>query len=127
MVGHALAGKHPLSEEVDPDRRCKWLKRDEDVILCGIQHANHGDKGPNGAKGSYGNLEQAYGAGNFGHVHTPGFFREVWFAGTSSILKQGWNSGASGWLHASIVTYPSVSKAIGLRQMVISLDGKFTV
>jgi len=126
MVGHVLAGVNPLAAEMDPDYRCRWLSRDEDKVLCGIQHANHGDKGPNGAKGSYGNLEQAYGAGNYGHVHTPGILRETWFVGTSSILKQGWNSGASGWLHTSILTYPSVSGGLGLRQMVTSLEGKFT-
>ena len=127
MVGHVLSGKNPLAAEVDPDNKCRWLGRDEDVLLAGIQHANHGDKGPNGAKASYTNLEQAYGAGNYGHIHTPGILRESWFVGTSSILKQGWNSGPSGWLHSSVLTYPSVTPgAIGLRQMITSLEGDFT-
>jgi hypothetical protein len=126
MVGHVLNGRNPLAAEIDPDGKALWLDRDQDLFICGIQHACHGDKGPNGAKGSYNNLEQSYGAGTYGHVHTPGILRESWFVGTSSLLKQGWNSGASGWLHSSVLTYPSVSGGIGLRQMITSLEGEFT-
>lgn len=125
LIGHALNGFNPLQASVDPHGRAKWLNRNDDLILAGIQHGVHGDKGANGAKGSAAGLEVTHGAISYGHVHTPGILRDAWAAGTSSKLRLDYNRGASGWLHSSILTYESVSGGIGMRQLITSIEGRW--
>jgi hypothetical protein len=125
LIGHALAGRNPLQAAVDPQGKAKWLTRNDDFILAGIQHGVHGDKGANGAKGSAAGLELTHGAVVYGHVHSPGILRDAWAVGTSSELRMGYNEGSSSWLHTSCLTYESVSGGVGLRQLVTSLDGRW--
>src|SRR5581483_9974911 len=64
-----------------------WLKRDDDFEIARIQLGAHGDKGPNGARGSIKNLESSYGNCVIGHSHSPGILRGCWQVGTSSLFN----------------------------------------
>ena len=119
LVGHILNGHSALQKEIDPNGKCVWLKRNEDLWLAGIQHSCHFDLGPNGAKAGPDNLEATYGYATGGHVHSPYTLRGIMAVGTSSLLRMGYNDGPSGWLHSSIVTHASQSKnCVGLRQRI---------
>lgn len=122
-----------LLEEQDPlkyaiENECgfktdkvKWLARDESYKINGIEQAAHGDKGLNGSRWvSPDSAETAYGACNIAHSHTPIIYRDVFRAGTSTYLRQGYNSGPSSWAHAHIVQYEDSS-----RQLIIFVNGKY--
>lgn len=99
-------------------RKVLWLERDQEFMLAGIDLGQHGDKGPNGSRGTLNSLERAYGACVVGHSHTPGILRDAWQNGTSSLLDLEYNTGGSSWMHSSTIVYPN-----GSRQMIHSIRG----
>jgi hypothetical protein len=96
----------------------RWLKRDEDFKVAFIELGSHGDKGPNGARGSLKSMENGYGNSVSGHSHTPEILRGAWQVGTTSLLKLDYNKGMSSWLHSSCFVY-----ANGSRQLINSING----
>jgi hypothetical protein len=97
-----------------------FLNRDEDYKIAGVELGAHGDKGPNGSRGSKPALERAYGRCVIGHSHTPGILRGVYQVGTSSLFDLGYNQGASSWMHNSCLVYEN-----GQRQLINSIEGKW--
>ncbi len=102
--------------------KIRFLDRDEDYKIAGIELGCHGDKGSNGARGSKANLENAYGRCVIGHSHSPGILRGVYQVGTSSLFDLGYNKGPSSWLHTSCLVY-----ANGQRQLINSIGGKWRI
>jgi hypothetical protein len=100
--------------------KVQFLKRDEDFKVAGIELSSHGDKGPNGSKGSMQAFETSYGACVVGHSHSPAILRHVWRVGTTSLLRLDYNVGASSWMHSSCLVYPN-----GSRQMINSIRGRW--
>lgn len=121
-----IEGHDPLKLAVEKNltwselRKVTWLKRDEDYIIGGIQCGAHGDKGPNGSRGSLASMEKAYGSSVTGHSHTPGILRGAWAVGTSSYLKVGYNQGPSSWLQTHCLVY-----ADGSRQLINMIAGRW--
>jgi len=114
-----LDGKDPLQTAVeakiaDPAvlSKIKWLKRDDDFRLGGVQLGAHGDKGPNGSRGSLRSMEKAYDNSVTGHSHVPGILRGAWSVGTSSYLKLNYNQGPSSWLQAHCLVYYDGSRQL---------------
>lgn len=103
-------------------KKVKWLERDEDYIVSGIQLGAHGDKGANGARGGLKSMEFAYGNSVTGHSHSPEILRGAWQVGTSSKLKLSYNVGPSSWLNSSCLVYPN-----GQRQLINAINGKYKV
>lgn len=103
-------------------KNVKWLERDEDLIISGIQLGAHGDKGANGARGGLQSMEKAYGNSVTGHSHSPEILRGAWQVGTSSKLKLSYNVGPSSWLNTSCLVYPN-----GQRQLINAIDGKYKI
>ena len=99
-------------------KKVKWLGRDEDYVIAKIECGAHGDLGSNGSRGNVASLENAYGNCVIGHAHSPKIIRGVWVVGTSTYLKVGYNSGASGWANSGVLVYPN-----GSRQMIFSIFG----
>ena len=127
LAAAMMDGHDPLWYAVNQDPtydkcadKVRWLNRDEDFKIAGIQLSAHGDKGSNGARGNINNLETAYGNCVIGHMHTPQILRGAWVVGTSSYLKLDYNVGPSSWLHSSIEVYSN-----GTRQMINSIDGNW--
>jgi len=100
--------------------KIRWLERDEDYKIAGIELGAHGDKGANGARGSLMAMENAYGSSVSGHSHTPEILRNAWQVGTLSLLKLNYNKGMSSWFHSSCLVYPN-----GSRQLINSVDGSW--
>jgi len=120
-----IDGHDPLAYAVDEiglsePNKVRWLDRDEDFKIAGVQLGAHGDLGANGARGSLKNIEAAYSNSITGHSHSPEILRNSWQVGTSSYLKLNYNRGPSSWLHTSCLLYKD-----GTRQLINSLNGKW--
>lgn len=94
-----------------------FIDRDDSYVICpdangGIECALHGDKGPNGSRGSAQALAKMGRKVNMGHTHSAEILDGVYVAGTSSRLDLDYVSGPSSWSHSHIVTYPNGKRAI---------------
>lgn len=122
MFAQAIAGIDPLQTYLDPSGIYQWFNRETDFKLDGIQHACHGDLGPNGAKGNPENIEKAHGKATIGHTHSAFIYRGVWGAGHSSHTRHGYNKGASNWTHSHVIQYVG-----GERQIITLIKGKWRI
>lgn len=89
--------------------RFKYIPRKQSMKICGIEHSDHGDYGPNGSKGNSREKGIVYGGqSNSGHTHSPeiGIYGNF-VAGTSTFLVLDYtpDCGSSSWANAHIVTY----------------------
>lgn len=100
--------------------KIKWLGVDEDYAVGGVNLGAHGDKGPNGARGSIKSLAKSYPRCVIGHSHTPGIWKGAFQVGTTSLLRLGYNRGPSSWIHCSCLVYRN-----GQRQLINSIDGSW--
>lgn len=100
--------------------RCVFLHRDQSFQVKGIELGYHGDRGPNGARGTRAAFGKIGTKTVIGHSHSPGIRDGVYQVGTSSRLRLGYNSGPSGWLHAHCCVYRN-SK----RTLLIVVNGKW--
>lgn len=111
--------RHALREAL-PDGLdgVSFVREGGSYIICheagGIECGAHGHLGPNGARGAPSALARVSGKANFGDKHAPQIIDGAYFAGTSSLLRMGYNIGPSSWRHGHIVTY-----ANGKRTLVI--------
>lgn len=123
-----LEGHNPLQYAIEKligikhPGKVRWLKRDQDFKIAGIECGAHGDKGANGSKGSPATLEKAYGQCMVGHSHSPRIVRGFWQVGTLSKLKLHYNEGPSSWLNTSGVIYPN-----GGRTLINTINGKWRI
>lgn len=106
---------HPFTYWVDQFKanapiRC--LERDESFMLGGVELSMHGDKGPNGMRGSRESLRRIGVKTIVGHSHSPGIEEGCYQAGTSTPLRLDYNEGPSSWLNAHVVLYGNGKRAI---------------
>jgi hypothetical protein len=125
LAAQAMDGNDPLQYAVDSiglknPGKVRWLNRDEDYKVAGIQLGAHGDLGANGSRGGLKTIEASYGFSITGHSHTPEILRGAWQVGTSSFLKLSYNRGPSSWMHTSCLLYPG-----GSRQLIHSINGEW--
>jgi hypothetical protein len=100
---------------------CLTGKGEPGSRVKGIQMDLHGDRGPNGARGSIKNLRRVGVRVMIGHAHSPGANEGAMQVGTSSRLQLEYNAaGVSGWLHTHGLVH-----ANGKRQLVTIISGKF--
>jgi len=90
------------------------LGDDEDLQIANIEVSMHGDRGPNGARGSIQNHKRLGVRSFIGHSHVPGIEEGAWQVGTSTELRLEYTNGPSGWLNCH-----GVINADGKRQMII--------
>ena len=98
----------------------RFLARDERLEIAGIRHDQHGDIGPNGARGSAANLARTGEKSNIGHSHSARIYHGCYQVGTMSRLDMGYNQGPSSWSHSLVVTY-----ANGKRSVITLRNGKW--
>jgi hypothetical protein len=80
--------------------------------VYGVEHALHGDKGPNGARGTPNNLFRVYLMITAGHTHSP-FQRDGFVSAGCCNLYQGYNEeGPSGWAIAFVIGHKDGSRQI---------------
>lgn len=97
-----------------------FLDRDKTHTVAGIELGMHGDKGPNGSRGSRQNLRRIGVKSIIGHSHSPGIDEGCYQVGTSTYLKLEYTSGPSGWLNTHCIVY-----ANGKRSLINIIDGEW--
>lgn len=97
-----------------------FLHRDESFQLAGIEVGYHGDRGPNGAKGTLKGFTKIGVKTITGHSHSPGIEGGAYRVGTNSRLKLEYTSGPSSWLHTDCLVY-----ANGKRSLLSVIDGEW--
>jgi len=100
--------------------RTIFLKRDESMQVKGIELGYHGDKGPNGSRGSIGGFTKIGVKSIIGHSHTPGIRDGVYQVGLNSYYNLEYASGPSSWLQTDCILYKN-----GKRSLVNFIDGKW--
>ena len=96
------------------------LDEDESFMLANVELGMHGNKGPNGARGSIRNLRRIGVKSVIGHSHTPGEDEGSTQVGTSTGLRLEYNSGPSSWLQAHCALNDD-----GKRQLAVIVDGHY--
>lgn len=128
ILPKAMQGEDPTKVLVElflspaERERVVWWTERTDYSYKGIQLAAHGHLGPNGAKGTIKNHEEAFGACVIGHSHSPGIYREAYQVGTTTLMNLGYNQGPSSWMHTSCLVYPN-----GSRQLINSIKGNWRI
>ena len=97
-----------------------FLKRDESFSVAGVELGFHGDRGPNGARGSIRNFAKIGPKTIIGHSHSPGIYEGCYQVGVSARLDLEYTSGPSSWLHTHCIVYPD-----GTRTLVNVINGKW--
>ena len=114
---------HPFTfwvEKLRGNAPIRCLKRDESFALKNVELSLHGDKGPNGSRGSRKNLRRIGVKTIIGHSHSPGIDEGCYQTGTSTPLRLDYNQGPSSWLHCHCVLY-----ANGKRSLLFIIDGEW--
>lgn len=97
-----------------------WLTNDYPFIVEGIYLGYHGDRGPNGARGSIKNMSKIGAKTVIGHTHSPGIEKGCYQVGTSTWLSLEYTSGPSSWHNTHCLVHPN-----GKRQLVNIVDGEW--
>lgn len=96
----------------------KFLKKDESIIIHGIEMSEHGDTGANGAKGSVKSYSKSHTKMNVAHNHSTMMLNGIYQVGTVlNTSDAGYTKGMSSWSMSTISVYEN-----GKRQMII-FDG----
>jgi hypothetical protein len=107
-------------DKLKGDASIRCLEADERFDLGGVECGLHGDRGPNGARGSLRNLSRIGARVTSGHSHTPGIEEGHYQCGTSTPLKLEYTRGPSSWLNTHCAIY-----ANGKRSLITIIDGKW--
>lgn len=114
---------HPFTywvERLKEDSPIRCLTRDESFMLGGVELSLHGDKGPNGTRGSRLNMRRIGVKTIIGHSHSPGIEEGCYQTGTSTGLRLDYNVGPSSWMNCHCVLY-----ANGKRSLLFIIDGEW--
>lgn len=98
----------------------RFLKRNESLRIAGVEHGFHGDKGPNGARGTAANYAKLGAKVTIGDKHTPSIIDGAFVCGVTCKLDHGYNLLPSTWLHAHTVLH-----ADGKRQLLVIVKGRY--
>ncbi len=98
----------------------KLLRGDESFRIANIEVGMHGDRGPNGSRGSLRNLRRIGIRSIVGHSHTAGIDEGSTQVGTSTELKLEYTGGPSSWMNAHCLIHDD-----GKRQLVFIIDGEY--
>jgi hypothetical protein len=118
-------GKWPNAYELAMRQRgiepgIRFLTRESKYKLARVEHAFHGDKGVNGARGSIKAYAKLGVKCTIGHSHTPGILDGVFQTGVTGKLDMEYNYRPNTWLHAHVVLH-----ADGKRQMIVTIEEDF--
>jgi len=106
--------------KMDLGKRVHILSGDDSLMIGGIEHAMHGDDGPNGSRGSVRNIARIGVKSWTGHGHSKEIFEGAFRVGTGTRLKADYTRGPGSWTNADGLT-----NADGKRQLIDYIDGKF--
>lgn len=108
-----------LSYFMDIPENLIFLERGEDTRILGYELAEHGDRGPNGARGTPNNHSRTLEKSITGHSHSPFKFRNTYKVGTLCSLDQEYNQGGtSSWLLGNGLLHSN-----GIPQLIHIING----
>ncbi len=89
----------------------RFVGRDEQYLIAGVDCGQHGDVGLNGGKGSINAFARAANKMIIGHGHTPGINKGVYQVGQGT---DGMNyaKGHSGWMQTNAGIYPNSKRTL---------------
>jgi hypothetical protein len=99
-----------------------FLKEDQSFVVGDVEHANHGHRGANGARGNIQTFIRLGPKVTIGHTHTCMILDGAYVSGTTSKLDVGYNHGPSSWSHSHVVQYSS-----GKRTIITLKNGRWTI
>ena len=97
-----------------------FLHRDASYVIEGIEVGFHGDRGPNGSRGSAKAFTKIGPKTVIGHSHSPRIEEGVYQVGVSARLDLEYVSGPSSWMHTHCIIYPD-----GKRTLIHIINGKW--
>ena len=111
---------HLYLSKMNLGERVHILSGRDSLMLGGVEHAMHGDDGPNGARGSVRNISRIGVKTWTGHGHSKEIFEGAKRVGTGTRLFADYTSGPGSWTNADGLT-----NADGKGQLIDYIDGKF--
>lgn len=108
-------------EHVVGETEAVFLKRSDVLMIKGYALNYHGDKGPNGARGSVAAFNKIGCRSVIGHSHTPSRKWGVMQVGLSAIYQLEYAIGSpSSWMHTAAIIYPN-----GKGALINCIDGEY--
>jgi len=111
---------HIVDDEVGSDN-VRTLALDESYRISSWELGVHGHEGTNGSRGNPNQFKKLSTKMITGHTHSPSRIDGVVTVGTSTHLRVGYNTGASGWLQSH-----AILNADGKVQQLHCINYKFT-
>lgn len=99
---------------------CLFTSPNKEFDIAGIDHSQHGHRGPNGTKGSTKAFAKTGRKTTKNHDHTPRIEKGCWGAGVAD-PDHDYAQGYSSWQVAHVAAYPS-----GKRTMITEVHGKYS-
>ena len=98
----------------------RFVGNGDSYQVGGVELGMHGHEGPNGSRGSAKSLNKIGVKSIVGHGHAPHTVGGCMQVGTLSLLKMGYNTGPSSWMHGNVIEY-----ANGKRSHLHIIDGEW--
>lgn len=116
LLRYKLDGKNPLEKVLKNSyglpRSIKFLTRNQDYKIYGVDFSKHLDMGASGRFWSLTHALNNQGKVSGGHAHTGDMHEDVTRAGTRSQKRLGYNKGESSWSHTMIIYNRGLPQAI---------------
>lgn len=97
------------------DRYCKqtikFINCNNKFMVAGVDCSQHGDRGPNGSRGTAKSLTKAGLKMVIGHSHSPGIQKNVYQVGTSTMNLE-YANGLSSWANAHCIIYKNGKRSL---------------
>ena len=108
--------RHALTEACGGVLPADFTPEGGSYVICqasgGIECGSHGHLGPNGGAATPSALARVSGKANVADKHSPAIVDGLYVAGTSSLLRLGYNKGASSWRHAHTIVYETGKRTL---------------
>lgn len=121
LNGEAPKGVFASIVDSEIGGKMKTLALDESYRIGEWEYGVHGHEGTNGSRGNPNQFKKLSTKMITGHTHSPSRIDGVVTVGTSTFLRVGYNTGASGWLQSH-----AISHADGKVQQIHVINHKFT-
>ncbi len=123
---YVIDGRNPLEallkEQYGLNKKIKFLHRNDDFKVRGMELARHGDLGANGSRGSVNGMLNMSGRVIKAHTHTADKHGDVYTTGTRTLKRIGYNKGDSSWTHTNTLLFPN-----GKAQLISIVDGVYNI
>jgi hypothetical protein len=88
-----------------------FIGPNDKFLIEGVDCSQHGDRGPNGSRGSAKSFSRTGHKTVIGHSHTPGIFKGSYQVGTSAV-DMDYASGYSSWMNTHCIIYSNGKRGL---------------